>query len=176
MTKFPTFIIAYVGAILLLNLGFSYVPMIETPIGFLSPMAVLAGLVFVLRDYAQRQSGHFVLLGMAAGAALSFWLADPFVAWASVAAFAASELLDWGIYTATKKPFHQRVLVSSLISAPVDTLVFLTLIDGMTWGTFALMFLAKMVAAVVIWGAHNTREQLAEEKRVESYDYHGIGH
>lgn len=117
MTKFPTFIIAYVLAILVLNLGFSYVPMIETAIGLLSPMAVLAGVVFVLRDYAQRQSGHWVLLGMAAGAALSFWLADPFVAVASVAAFAISELSDWAIYTATKKPFHERVLASSLISA-----------------------------------------------------------
>lgn len=144
-------VVAYVLAILLLNLGFSYVPMVDLGFGMLSPMAVLAGLVFVLRDFAQRDVGHYVLIGMAAGAGLSFWLADPFVAYASVAAFAISELMDWALYTITKKPFHERVLVSSLVSTPVDTAVFLLLINGMTVGTFVLMVIAKMLAAVLIW-------------------------
>ncbi|MGL5734036.1 MAG: hypothetical protein ACRCYS_04140 [Beijerinckiaceae bacterium] len=144
-------LLGYILSILILNLGFSYVPMIDLGFGLFSPMAILAGLVFVLRDYAQRAVGHYVLVGMATGAVLSFALADPFIAYASVAAFAISEIGDWLIYTTTKKPFHQRVLVSSVIATPIDTAVFLTMIDGMTIGTFGLMVLAKMVAAVVIW-------------------------
>ena len=145
------YMIIYVLTILLLNFGFSYVPMIETAMGLISPMAVVAGIVFVVRDFAQREAGHLVLLAMALAAILTFLLADPFVAVASVAAFAISELTDWGLYTATKKPFHQRVWLSSLISTPVDTAVFLWLIDGMTLGTFILMVLAKMLAAAFIY-------------------------
>lgn len=149
--RLPVFFVAYVASILVLNLGFSYVPMIDLGFGLFSPMAILAGLTFVLRDFAQREVGHWVLGGMAIGAVLSFVLADPFVAVASVAAFAISELADWALYTITKKPFHQRVLISSVIATPIDTLVFLSLINGMTTGTFVLMVLAKMLAAVAIW-------------------------
>lgn len=149
--------LAYVGAILLLNLGFSYVPMIDLGFGLFSPMAILAGLCFVLRDFAQRQAGHYVLIAMATGAVLSFMLADPFVAVASVAAFGASELVDYLLYTYSKKPFHQRVLISSLLSTPVDTIVFLGMISGLTTGTFVLMVLAKMVAAVLIWYLYRGR-------------------
>ena len=157
MTKLPGYLIAYVAAILVLNLAFSYVPMVDLGFGLFSPMAVLAGLVFVLRDYAQRQVGHWVLAGMAAGALLSFWMADPFVATASVAAFVVSEFGDWFLYTVTKKPFHQRVLISSVLATPIDTAVFLYLIEGMTVGTFVLMVAAKMVAALAIWYMYHRR-------------------
>lgn len=152
-----TFFFLYIASIVLLNYGFSYVPMVDLGFGLFSPMAVVAGAVFVLRDYAQRETGHFVLVGMAFGALFSFLLADPFVAYASVAAFVISELGDWLLYTITKKPFHQRVLISSLISTPIDTAVFLTLIDGMTVGTFVLMVIAKMIAAVIIWWIYQRR-------------------
>jgi queuosine precursor transporter len=151
---FHPFMLLYVGTVLILNLGFSYVPMIETAIGFLSPMAVIAGVVFVVRDFAQREVGHYVLIAMLVAALLTFGLADPFVAIASVTAFAFSEIMDWALYTVTKKPFHQRVLISSLISTPIDTAVFLYLINGMTAGTFALMIGAKMLAALYIWYAY----------------------
>jgi uncharacterized PurR-regulated membrane protein YhhQ (DUF165 family) len=114
-------------------------------------MAVIVGMIFVLRDYAQRAIGHHVLWGMAIGAVLSYLLADPFVAIASVLAFVASELTDWGLYTITKKPFYKRVWISSLVSAPVDTAVFLLFISQFTVGTFILMILSKLVASAVIW-------------------------
>lgn len=145
------FVLLYILTVLVLNLGFSYVPMIPTEFGLISPMAVVAGAVFVMRDFAQRQAGHYVLVAMLIAAGLSFGLADPFVAVASVAAFASSEIIDWGIYTATKKPFHKRVLMSSLISTPIDTAVFLGMISGLTTGTFVLMIAAKLIAAVAIF-------------------------
>lgn len=157
-----SYLVAYVAAILALNIGFSYVPMIDLGFGLFSPMALLAGAVFVLRDFAQRQVGHFVLGGMAVGAVLSYLFADPYVANASVVAFVLAELADWLLYTATKKPFKDRVLISSLISTPVDTAVFLLLISGLTTGTFVLMVLSKMVAAIAVWAYYaNTRVQSA---------------
>lgn len=159
MRKLPIFFVSYVLSIVILNLAFSYVPMIDLGFGMFSPMAVLAGLVFVLRDYAQRETGHFVLFGMAMGAVFSFLLADPYVAVASVAAFALSEIGDWLIYTVTKKPFYKRVIISSVISTPLDTAVFLYLIDGMTAGTFALMVTAKMFAALIIWLVYNNKPE-----------------
>ncbi len=154
---FAPAMLLYVASVVLLNLGFSYVPLIPTDFGLLSPMALVAGAVFVVRDFAQRQSGHYVLFAMLAAGVISYMLADPFVAIASVAAFATSEIADYVFYTFTKKPFHQRVLVSSLVSTPVDTLVFLYGISTLTTGTFVLMVLSKMVAAVIIWAMYRQR-------------------
>lgn len=141
----------YITAVVLVNIGFSYVPLIPTALGLLSPMAVIVGLVFVFRDYAQRQSGHTVIAAMLIGVALSYLLADPFVATASAAAFAVSEFVDWLIYTVTGKPFGERVLISSAIATPVDTAVFLFGISDFTLGTFILMVLSKMVASFAIF-------------------------
>jgi uncharacterized PurR-regulated membrane protein YhhQ (DUF165 family) len=153
------FLAIYVATILAVNVGFSFVPMIETPFGLLSPMALVVGATFVLRDYAQRYAGHFVVIGMAIGAILSFLLADPFVATASLAAFLVAEGADYLLYTFTKRPFRDRVLISSAISTPLDTGVFLLGISGFTWGTFLLMIASKMVAAVFIYIAATKDEQ-----------------
>lgn len=141
----------YVAFVLGVNLGFSYVPMVPTPIGLLSPMAFVVGGIFVVRDYAQRKVGHLVVVAMVIGIVLSYLMADPFVAIASAAAFAASETADYLIYSITKKPFHKRVILSAAISSPIDTLVFLFGINGFTTGTFVLMILSKVVAAAGIY-------------------------
>lgn len=142
----------YIISVVGVNLLFSVVPMISTPVGMLSPVAVIVGFTFVIRDFAQRDAGHWVLAAMVIATGLSFLIANPFVALASALAFATSEVADYLLYTFWKKPFHQRILVSSLISTPIDTAVFLFGINGFTVGTFVLMILSKMIAAVVIWG------------------------
>lgn len=144
-------ILLYIATVVLVNVGFSYVPMIESPIGLFSPMAIVVGAIFVIRDFAQRQSGHLVLVAMLVATVLSYLMADPYVAIASAAAFAASELADYLIYTLTKRPFRERILWSSIVSAPIDTAVFLFGINGFTVGTFVLMVLSKLVAAAVVW-------------------------
>lgn len=153
--------ILYVATVVLVNIGFSVVPMINTPIGFLSPVAFVVGGVFVIRDFAQRSSGHYVLYAMVLATILSYLMADPFIALASAAAFATSELIDWITYSVTKRPFRERVVISSLFSAPVDTAVFLFGISGFTIGTFILMVLSKLVAAIIIWFAY--KKEAADE-------------
>lgn len=153
-------VILYIASVVLVNVGFSFVPMIETPIGLLSPMALIVGMTFVIRDYAQRAAGHWVVLAMIAATVLSFLLANPFIALWSAIAFASSEVADYLLYTFTKKPFHQRVLYSSLISTPIDTAVFLFGINGFTVGTFILMVLSKLVAAVAIYLIYRSKPDL----------------
>ena len=150
-------VIAYVASVVLVNIGFSVVPLIPTDFGLLSPMAVLVGGVFVIRDYAQRRAGHWVLLAMLIATGLSYALADPFVATASAAAFITSEFADYALYSFTRKPFHQRVLISSLVSTPIDTAVFLFGINNFTIGTFVLMVLSKLIAAIAIYFVYRAK-------------------
>jgi uncharacterized PurR-regulated membrane protein YhhQ (DUF165 family) len=107
----------YVGAIVIANIGFTYIPMIPLPGGeMFAPMSLLVGFVFVLRDFAQRDLGHKVFIPMIVGLVLSYLLANPFVAVASAVAFAISELVDWAVYTYSGKPLKERILISSAVS------------------------------------------------------------
>lgn len=151
----PVFL--YVGLVVIVNLLFSVIPMIVTPIGLVSPVAVIVGAVFVVRDYAQRAAKHYVIVAMIVATIISYLMADPFVAVASALAFFTSEAFDWLFYTVTKKPFHERVLLSSVASTPVDTGVFLWWINDMSPGTFILMVLSKLIAAVVIYTIYARR-------------------
>lgn len=142
----------YLSSILVANLGFTYLPMIPLAGGqALAPMSILVGFIFILRDYAQREIGHKVLAAMAVGIVLSYILADPFVALASAAAFAASELIDWAVYTRTKLPLKQRILISSAISTPIDSAVFMLVAGFFSWPGLIIMTASKMIAVAVIW-------------------------
>ena len=116
-------------------------------------MSAVVGLIFVFRDLAQRQIGHMVIPVMLLGGALSYWLADPFVAVASVTAFLLSETVDWAVYTVSGRPLRDRILMSSALSTPVDSAVFLLMIGFFGWTTFAVMCVSKMVGSMVVWGA-----------------------
>jgi uncharacterized PurR-regulated membrane protein YhhQ (DUF165 family) len=148
----------YVGSVLLVNFLFAVVPPIPTIVGMFSPVAIIVGATFVLRDFAQRHAGHYVIVAMAVATALSFYLAAPVVAIASAVAFGVSELVDYAVYSYTKKPFHERVLISSVISTPVDTIVFLWWIDFLSVGTVSLMVLSKLLAAYILWAVAERKD------------------
>jgi len=142
----------YLAAVVIANIGFTYLPMIPLPYGgMLAPMSFLVGFVFVFRDYAQREIGHKVLLFMAIGVVASYILADPFVAVASAVAFALSEAIDWAIYTVYRKPLKDRILVSSAVSTPVDSAVFMLMLGFFSWYGLLIMVASKMVGAGVVW-------------------------
>ena len=146
------FAFAYIAAIVVANYGFSVIEPWFVLGAVLPPMTFLVGAVFVLRDYAQRDLGHWVVVPMLAGVALSYVMADPFIALASGAAFAISEGVDWLVYTRTKRPLKDRILISSCISVPVDSAVFLVLAGFFSWIGLAVMVASKMVAALIVWG------------------------
>jgi len=138
--------IAYVACILAVNIGFVYVPPMPLLGEMWPPMSLLVGLIFVLRDFSQREIGHRVI----GGALLSYYLADPFVAVASVTAFLISETADWLVYSLSKRPLHQRIVISSAIGTPLDSAVFLAMIGYFSIGGVVLMTLSKMVGAFAV--------------------------
>ena len=145
------FTIGYILSIVLVNIGFVFIAPIPLLGEMFPPMSLVVGAIFILRDFAQREIGHRVLGAMAVGAILSYFMADPFIAIASVVAFFISEIVDWAVYTYTKKPLGQRILLSSAIGTPIDSAVFLLILGFFSPLGFLLMTIAKMIAAIAIW-------------------------
>jgi len=144
--------ISYLLAIVVANLGFTYLPMIPLPGGeMFAPMSLLVGFVFVLRDFAQKEIGHKILGLMAIGIIASYFLADPFVAFASAIAFAISEICDWAYYSVSKKSIKHRILISSAISTPIDSAAFMLIAGFFSWYGFAVMVGSKMLGAYLVW-------------------------
>lgn len=142
----------YFGAVVVANIGFTYLPMIPLPGGqMFAPMSLLVGFIFVLRDFAQRDLGHKVWIPMIAGIAVSYILADPFVALASATAFAISEAADWLIYTVSKKPLRDRILISSAVSTPIDSAVFMLMLGFFSWYGLLVMVASKMLGAGIVY-------------------------
>jgi uncharacterized PurR-regulated membrane protein YhhQ (DUF165 family) len=102
--------------------------------------------------------GHRVLIAMLIGAALSYVMAAPYVAIASAAAFLVSELADWLVYTVTRRPLSQRILFSSLIGTPIDSVVFLYGIGHLTVSGVLAMTASKLVGAFIVWWMIRRRE------------------
>ena len=141
----------YIILIVLVNWGFTVVPLIPILGEMFPPMSLAVGLIFVLRDFAQREIGHKVIGAMLIGGLLSYFMADPFVAIASVTAFLISESADWAVYTWTKKPFAQIILISSIVSTPIDSAVFLAMIGHFSILAVVLMTISKMIGALIVW-------------------------
>lgn len=138
--------IYYILSIVAANVAFTVLPAIPLPGGGILPAATFAvGLTFIFRDLVQKALGHGVLIAMAAATFISFLMADPTVVWASVVAFVAAELVDYGVYTVSKRPLRDRIILSSLLSTPVDSVVFLALLPFP--GTFSLSAIGIMTAA-----------------------------
>ena len=137
----------------------------------LHPLTIVTGLVFVFRDFVQRQVGQKVLIIMALGVAWAFYYAWPVIAIASGVAFAISEFADWLLYTFTKYRLSTRILLSSAVAAPIDTTIFLfgadlavqmqlgeppgTMLHFANWVVFVI---GKMVGAFFVSEAMRRRE------------------
>lgn len=161
----------YVALIPFLNWSFGVIPeaQIVAPGGdyapgiALHPMTMVTGMVFVIRDFVQREMGHKVLILMGIAVAWSFFYSWPVIALASGVAFAISEMVDWMVYTFTKYRLSTRILISSALATPVDTTVFLYGADlakqmelGMEPGNslhplnWIVFVIGKMVGAVIV--------------------------
>lgn len=148
--KYPaTF--SYLLFIVLLNTIFSYVPDFNILGEPISVADFVVGLIYVMRDFAQRETKHWVILAMLGGCLISWILAEKEAALASVAAFAVGELLDWGIFTFTKKPLSQRLLWSSIISSPIDSAVNLYFLAQFNYVGLILMSITKILGAILLW-------------------------
>jgi queuosine precursor transporter len=141
----------YVVCIVLVNWTFTVLAPWPTPLGDLYIANVIVGFVFVLRDYAQREVGHKVLLATLVAGVITYFMVDPAIAVASITAFVISEMADWAIYSFTKRPLQSRILISSLVSVPLDTLAFQHLAGYLTPAAFTTEVLSKALGVAVVW-------------------------
>lgn len=121
-----------------------------------NPITIITGLILVVRDFAQREIGHEVLIAMLIGLALTAQLAGPELAFASGLAFLIAELVDWAMFTFTKFKLSSRVLMSSALAAPIDTSVFLYFANDIIPNSFTtpnivMSVFGKMIGALAIW-------------------------
>lgn len=143
--------LSYIIFIVILNCLYSYLPMISFYNQLFTPADMIVGAVYIFRDFAQREIKHKVIFAMLIGAILSYLMASKEVAYASVFAFAVGETIDWLVFTLTKKPLSQRLLWSSVLSVPLDSYVFMMMINGMLFLEFALMNVSKFAGVLVVW-------------------------
>jgi uncharacterized PurR-regulated membrane protein YhhQ (DUF165 family) len=128
----------------------------------------LAGATFVLRDAVQDTAGRRAAIALiAAGAALSYLIADPFIALASGVAFATAELADQAIYTPLRRRGYIRAAIASnAAGAVVDTFLFLWVAGFPVAGAWQGQLLAKatITAAAIATVAAYRRRTAAEVK------------
>ena len=175
--------IIYVALIPFLNWSFGVIPEFQVvaphtsamfPHGVsMHPMTMVTGMVFVVRDFVQREMHNRVLIVMLLAVGWSFYYAWPVIALASGIAFAISESVDWLMFTFTKYRLSTRILLSSLFAAPVDTTVFLygadlaqqiqngaepgNMLHAWNWVVFVI---GKMIGAVIVSAVIRRREDL----------------
>jgi queuosine precursor transporter len=141
----------YVIAIVLVNWTFIVLAPWSTPLGDLYIANLIVGAVFVLRDYAQREIGHKVLIATAVAGVITYFMVDKSLAIASLIAFFLSETTDWAVYSFTKRPLQNRILISSLFSIPVDTLAFQYLAQYLSPASFTTEVISKAVGVAIVW-------------------------
>ena len=141
----------YVFAIVAVNWMFTSIAPWHTPLGDLYLANVVVGFIFVLRDYAQREIGHYILFATAVAGVLTWFMVDPAIAAASITAFILSETADWGVYSFLRRPLSQRILISALFAVPLDTLAFQYLAGYLTPAAFATEMVSKGVGVLMVW-------------------------
>lgn len=126
-------IAAYVATIVAANWAISTFGIIEVGFGLVAPAAVLfAGLAFTFRDIVHETAGRaWSFLAIALGAALSYFLSDPHLAFASGAAFLFSESADLLVYSRLRaQGWLPAVAGSNLVGFTLDSVLFLLLAFG----------------------------------------------
>ena len=158
----------YVALMPFINWSFAAVPTAAIPDwlggGAFQPLAIVTGLVLVVRDFAQRELKHWIWGAMIVGLLLSTLTSWIVIVVASGAAFLISETVDWAVYTFSKAPLSRRIMVSSLASAPLDQLVFIGLaaqvVPGIfAWGTILTGIASKLLGAWIVSRIVAAREQ-----------------
>lgn len=151
LTGVGVFSALYVASIVFVNWAFGVLPVLRFGSDIWSPASIIVGAIFILRDFAQRELGHRVLLASLLGIVISYVMADPRVATASAIAFGVSEATDWAVFSLLRSSFRRRVVLSSLVGVPVDTACFLGLLGFFSWTGFAVMVASKLVALAVVF-------------------------
>lgn len=139
----------YVACVVLANVLTDHLGLV--PIGFgllVTAGTFAAGGALLTRNVVQDVAGFVVVVAlMISGCALSWWLASPMLAVASAAAFLMSESVDMLAFTLLRRrrSWPLAIATAALVSATVDTLVFLHVAQfPITAGTVAGQLVVKI--------------------------------
>ena len=167
MTKYVTFILFLLTVplanFMIGNVGTFCVPdgpcLIPLGFGIMAPSGVLMiGAALILRDLVHESLGvKWSLAAIGLGAVLSYLLADPFIAIASLVAFAISELSDYAVYVKIREKSKElAMLLSGIVGSTIDSAIFLYLafgsllhIEGQIIGK--ILFTVIAVLAIKLW-------------------------
>jgi uncharacterized PurR-regulated membrane protein YhhQ (DUF165 family) len=141
---------AYVGSVVMANWASTHLPVLLVGLAIVPAGTLLAGVTLTLRDLLHESvSTRGVITAIAAGTGLSWVVATPQIAIASVVAFAVSETIDSAIYALLRGGSPLRaVLGSNIAGLLVDSVLFVPL----AFGSFAAVpgqLLGKTVATLL---------------------------
>jgi hypothetical protein len=124
--------VLYVASVVAANWAIARFGIVPVGFGLAAPAGVyLVAAALILRDIVQVGLGRVASVGaLAVGAAVSYMVAPPAVATASVVAFGFSELVDFALFTWIAPRWSRAVLVGGLAGAVADSVLFLTLAFG----------------------------------------------
>lgn len=126
------------------------------PIGFglvVTAGTFAAGFALLARDFVHRYGGiWWAFVGILLGAVISWFMSTPALAVASAVAFGAAELVDLLVFTPLRKHgFIRAAVVSNIVSAPIDTVLFLAIAGfPITWEAVLGQFVGKVILATLI--------------------------
>lgn len=140
----------YLGSIILGNILVHSLGLV-TVFGLTFPAgAVAIGLTFSARDFVQERYGKYgCWIWMLVASVITFAFNQQ-LAFASACAFFIAEFSDWVIYTRTRGSFEKRLLLSNLISTPLDSLIFVLLAFGPIWPAIWGQTIIKMISSLLI--------------------------
>ncbi|GAA2607248.1 hypothetical protein GCM10009863_20850 [Streptomyces axinellae] len=126
-------LITYIATIPGANMVVAHFGAVPVGFGYAAPAGVyMVGLALVLRDLARETAGRkAILAAIVVGTVISYFLADPTLAFASAAAFAVAETMDFAVYEPLRtRGFLVAMLVSNAVGLLADSLLFLKLAFG----------------------------------------------
>ncbi|WP_287814934.1 preQ0 transporter [Pseudomonas sp.] len=139
------FLLSYIASVVLINFAFSAAPHLDII------WSAWGGLVFILRDMVQARFGHGAFVAMLVALVLSYVTSEPAIALASATAFGLSELIDWLVFTVTRRPLHDRLWISSALSIPLDTFIFFGMIGALTPPVVLTALGSKFAGVTCVW-------------------------
>lgn len=153
--KLALSVTAYITAIVAANIMTSNMGLVGVGFGLVVTAGTFAaGFALFARDFVHRYGGvKWALAAIAVGGVLSYLMADPFIATASVVAFTAAELVDLGVFASVRDRwgFPAAIAASNIVAAPVDTVLFLHIAGfPVTWNAIAGQLIGKLVWATAV--------------------------
>ncbi|PLX88274.1 MAG: hypothetical protein C0619_13070 [Desulfuromonas sp.] len=143
-------VVFYLGSIILANVLVHSLGLV-TVLGLTFPAgAAVIGLTFSARDVVQERFGTFGCWVWMLVASLITFAFNQQLALASVCAFFIAEFSDWAIYSTSRGGLQKRLLLSNLVSIPLDSVIFVLLAFGPVWPAMLGQTIIKMLSSLLV--------------------------